>query len=113
MVRGIFMRICILLLVLSLAACGGGEAGRWINAENKIVSVEDIPYQVSWVRDSNGIDMRGLRLTPIVIMPDAMIERRRNTEAAVIVGTGLCGGKASVVAEMKDGDLFNTRVKCG
>ena len=55
MVRGIFMRICILLLVLSLAACGGGEAGRWINAENKIVSVEDIPYQVSWVRDSSSV----------------------------------------------------------
>jgi len=52
-----------------------------------------------------------LRVTPIVIMPDAMVERRRNTE--MIVGTGLCGGKASVVAEMKEGDLYNTRVRCG
>ena len=43
----------------------------------------------------------------------AMVERRRNTEAAMIVGTGLCGGKASVVAEMKEGDQYNTRIKCG
>jgi hypothetical protein len=101
-----------LLCALLLSACGGGEATRWISAENKIVSIEDIPYQVSWVRDANGIDMRGVRVTPIVIMPDAMIERRRNTEAAMIVGTGLCGGRASVVAEMKEGDLYNTRIKC-
>jgi len=102
-----------LTLLLLLSGCGGGEGARWISAENKIVSVEDIPYQVSWVRDGNGIDMRGIRLTPIVIMPDPMVERRRNTEAAVIVGTSLCGGKASVVNEMKEGNLYNTRVKCG
>lgn len=65
------------------------------------------------MRDASGIDMRGVRVTPIVIMPDAMIERRRNTEAAMIVGTGLCGGKPLVVAEMKKGNLYNTRVKCG
>jgi hypothetical protein len=102
-----------LVLLLLLTGCGSGEGARWIAAENKIVSVEDIPYQVSWVRDVSGIDMRGVRVTPIVIMPDPMVERRRNTEAAIIVGTSLCGGKASVVSEMKEGDLFNTRVKCG
>jgi hypothetical protein len=107
------MRLKSLLAALLLSGCGGGEATRWISAENKVVSVEDIPYQVSWVRDANGIDMRGVRVTPIVIMPDAMVERRRNTEAAMIVGTGLCGGKASVVAEMKEGDLYNTRIRCG
>jgi hypothetical protein len=107
------MRLFILLCLLVLPSCGGGEAGRWISAENKIVSVETIPYQVSWVRDTTGIDMRGVRVTPIVIMPDAMVERRRNTEAAIIVGNELCGGNASVVAEMREGDLFNTRVKCG
>jgi hypothetical protein len=106
------MKVFGLLSTLLLAGCGGGEATRWISAENKIVSIEDIPYQVSWVRDANGIDMRGVRVTPIVIMPDAMIERRRNTEAAMMVGTGLCGGKASVVVEMKDGDLYATRIKC-
>jgi hypothetical protein len=57
--------------------------------------------------------MRGIRLTPIVIMPDAMIERRRATEAAMIVGSDLCGGKASVVAEVKEGDINSTRVRCG
>ena len=107
------MKVFGLLSTLLLAACGGGEATRWISAENKIVSIENIPYQVSWVRDANGIDMRRVRVTPIVIMPDAMIERRRNTEAAMIVGTGLCGGRASVVAEMKEGDLYNTRIRCG
>ena len=70
----------------------------FIVTENKTVLIENIPYQVSWVRDTIAIDMRGVRVTPIVIMPDAMIERRRNTEAAMIVGTGLRGGKASVVA---------------
>ena len=54
--------------------------------------------------------MRSVRLTPIVIMPDAMIERRRSTAAAMIVGASLCGGKASVVAEMKEGDINSTRV---
>lgn len=101
------------VIAIALSGCGGGEATRWISAEKRTVSVENIPYQVSWVRDSNGIDMRGVRLNPIVFMPDAMIERRRNTEAAVIVGIELCGGKASVVAEMKEGDLYNTRVRCG
>jgi hypothetical protein len=57
--------------------------------------------------------MRGVRVTPIVIMPDEMIERRRNTEAAVVVGTGLCGGKASVDSETKSGDVYATRIKCG
>jgi hypothetical protein len=107
------VKLKILLVALLLSGCGGGEGMRWISAENRIVSVEDIPYQVSWVRDVNGIDLRGVRVTPIVIMPDAMVERRRNTEAAMIVGSGLCGGKASVVAEMKEGDLYNTRIKCG
>lgn len=107
--RPIFILPCTILL----ASCGGGEASRWISAENKIVSVEDIPYQVSWVRDSSGIDMRGVRVTPIVIMPDAMIERRRNTEAALVVGNSLCGGKATVVAEMREGELYITRVRCG
>jgi len=55
----------------------------------------------------------GAQVTPIVIMPDPVIERRRNTEAAMIVGTSLCDGKASVVNEMKEGDIFYTRVKCG
>lgn len=102
-----------LLCALLLSGCGGGEATRWIGAENRIVSVESIPYQVIWVRDSSGIDMRGIRLTPIVIMSYAMIERRRATEAAMIVGTDLCGGKASVVAEMKEGEINSTRVRCG
>jgi hypothetical protein len=31
----------------------------------------------------------------------------------MIVGTDLCRGKASVVAEMKDGDINSTRIKCG
>jgi len=101
-----------LLSTLLLAGCGGGEATRWISAENKTVLIENIPYQVSWVRDANGIDMRGRRVTPIVIVPDAMIERRRNTEVAMIVGAGLCDGKASVVAELKEGDLSATRIKC-
>lgn len=101
-----------LLFALLLFGCGGGEAGRWIKAENKIVSVEGESYQVSWVRDSSGFDMRGVRTTAIVIMPDAIIERRRNTEAAMIVGSGLCGGRAAVLAEMKDGDLFVTRIRC-
>ena len=61
------------------------------------------PYQVQRVRGDNGIDMLGVRTTPIVIMSDDMIERRRNTQAALIVGNGLCGGKASVVAEMNPG----------
>jgi hypothetical protein len=108
LVRGIA-----LLFVLLLAGCSGGEAGRWIGAENKIVSVENKPYQVSWLRDASGIDMRGAQVTPIVNMPDPVIERRRNTEAAMIVGTSLCGGKASVVNEMKEDDIFYTRVKCG
>jgi hypothetical protein len=86
---------------------------RWVHAENRIVTVEDTPYQVQWVRDANGIDMRGVRTTSIVIMPDDMIERRRNTQAALIVGTDLCGGKASVVAEMKSGDSYATRIKYG
>jgi hypothetical protein len=106
------MRSIIVLFSLTLAGCGGGETKRWISAENKIVTVEDVPYQVSWVRDSRGIDMRGVRVTPIVIMPDEMIERRRNTEAAVMVGTGLCGGKARVDSEMKSGDVYATRIKC-
>lgn len=104
------------LFVLALAAltgCGGGEATRWIGADNRIVSIEEIPYQVIWVRDSTGIDMRSIRLTPIVIMPDAMIERRRATAAAMIVGADLCAGKASVAAEMKEGDINSTRIKCG
>lgn len=105
--------ILILSTALVVTACGGGEATRWISAENKIVTVENIPYQVSWVRDSTGIDMRGVRTTPIVIMPDEMIERRRNTEAAVIVGTALCGSKPTIAAEMKSGDLYATRLKCG
>jgi hypothetical protein len=107
------MRAIVLLAGLALSGCGGAEAGRWIGAENKIITIDDIPYQVSWVRDASGIDMRGVRAQPVVIMPDAMIERRRNTEAAMIVGAGLCGSKASVVAEMKDGDLYGTRIKCG
>ena len=106
------MRLKILLVALLLSACGGAEATRWLSAENKIVSVEEIPYQVSWVRDSSGIDMRGTRVQLVNFMADPMVERRRNTEAAMIVGTGLCGGKASVVAEMKEGDLYNTRIKC-
>jgi hypothetical protein len=57
--------------------------------------------------------MRSIRLTGIVIMPDAMIERRRATAAAMNVGTDLCGGRASVVAEMKEGDINSTRIKCG
>jgi hypothetical protein len=106
----LFWCLCILLL----SGCGGGgEATRWIGADNRIVSLESIPFQVIWVRDSTGIDMRSIRLTPIVIMPDAMIERRRATAAAMIVGTDLCGGNASVVAEMKEGDINSTRIKCG
>lgn len=107
------MRYAFLLSSLLLASCGGGEATRWISADNRIVSVENIPYQVSWVRDSSGVDLRGVRVTPLVIMPDAMVERRRNTEAALIVGRDLCGGGASIVTEMKEGDLFSTRIKCG
>jgi hypothetical protein len=53
-----------LLFVLLLAGCSGGEAGRWIGAENKIVSVENKPYQVSWLRDASGIDMRAHRSRP-------------------------------------------------
>ena len=98
---------------LLLCEGGGGEATRWVSAENRIVTVEAIPYQVSWVRDSRGIDMRGVRAQYVVVMPDAMIERRRNTAAASIVGTDLCGGKATVVAEMNEGDLYTTRVRCG
>jgi hypothetical protein len=66
-----------LLCALLLSGCSGGEAARWIGADNRIVSIENIPYQVIWVRDSSGIDMRGIRLTPIVVMPDAMIVRQR------------------------------------
>jgi hypothetical protein len=107
------MKAFALLCALLLSGCGGGEATRWIGADHRIVSVENIPYQVIWVRDSSGIDMRGIRLTPIVIMPDAMVERRRAIEAAMIVGPDLCGGKASVVAEMKEGGINSTRVRCG
>jgi len=107
------MRRLVIFGGLVLAGCGGGEATRWISAEGKAVTVEGIPYQVNWVRDGNGIDMRGLRAQAIVIMPDQMIERRRNTEAAKIVGSELCGGLATVIAEAKDGDLYTTRMKCG
>ena len=40
-----------LLRALLLSGCGGGEATRWIGADHRIVSVENIPYQVIWVRD--------------------------------------------------------------
>jgi hypothetical protein len=39
----------------TLSGCGGGEATRWISAENKIVTVEDVPYQVSWVAARQGL----------------------------------------------------------
>jgi hypothetical protein len=100
------------LVSVLLAGCAGGEATRWIGAENKIVQVEGIPYQVQWVRDAAGIDMRGVRVMPIVIMPDEMLERRRNTEAAVMVGAQLCGTKPTVLTEMKSGDSYTTRLRC-
>jgi hypothetical protein len=107
------MKCAVLVFAILSAGCTDREKVRWIAAENRIVSVEGIPYQVSWVQEPSGIDMRGVRTTPIVVMPDTMIERRRNTEAALIVGNGLCGGKASVTAEMRDGDMYATRVRCG
>ena len=107
------MQIFGLFVTLLLVGCAVGEAGRWISAENKTVSVEGIPYGVSWVRDSTAIDMRGTRAQVVVLMPDEIIERRRNTEAALIVATDLCGRKAIVITEAKSGDLYTTRVKCG
>jgi hypothetical protein len=111
--QSIAMRILGIVCAFLLSNCAGGEAGRWIAAENRTVTVEGIPYQVIWVRDGNGIDMRGVRAASLVMMPDAMVERRRNTQAAMIVGTDLCAGNASVVAEMNDGDFYTTRIRCG
>lgn len=39
-----------LLSTMLLAGCGGGEAMHWINAENRIVSVENIPSKSSSVQ---------------------------------------------------------------
>jgi hypothetical protein len=96
---------------LLLAGCAIGEAGRWINPERKTASVEGVAYDVFWVRDATGIDMRGVR-SAIVFMPDELIERRRNTEAALIIGRELCGGNALVVSETKD-SFYYTRIRCG
>jgi len=107
-----FRRILTISSAIFLSDCAGPEAGRWISAEGKTVTVDGIPYHVNWVRDAAGIDMRGARAQAIVVMPDAMVERRRNTQSALLVGTELCSGKAAVISEMKDGDLYATRVKC-
>jgi hypothetical protein len=106
-------QVLILVFALLLTACGGGEATRWMSPESRTVTVENIPYKVFWIRDATGIDMHGGRDVTILVMPDELIERRRNTEAAVLVGTELCGGKATVVAEMKSGGQYATRLRCG
>jgi len=102
-----------LLCFSQLVGCAGqGDALRWFNGEHKTVTVDDLPYLVSWVRDASGIDMRGVR-DEVILMPDEILERRRNTEAALIVGREVCGGKASVVSETRVGQSwYYTRVKC-
>jgi hypothetical protein len=107
------VRVFAVLASLPLASCGGGEGLRWASAQNKTVPVEGIPYTVSWVQDSTGIDMRGVRAQFIVVLPDTMMERRRNTDAALTVAKELCGGEATVVSESRDGDMFSTRTSCG
>lgn len=102
----------IILMATFIGACAMGEGGRWIGSDNRTVQVEGIPYVVQYVRSGAELDMRGVRTETIVMMPDAAIERRRNTAAALIVARDLCAAPV-MVFESKDGDMYSTRVKCG
>lgn len=104
-----------ILAVLSaalLAGCAMGEGARWAGSPNEIVQIDGIPYQVQYVRSGTGYDMRALRVEPIVIMPDPMIEQRRSTAAALMIGRKLCPG-AAVESSQKGPDMLTmVRVKC-
>lgn len=105
------MKSFLLLLCFASAGCAMGEGSKWISADNKMVHVENIPYQVQYVRDASGFDMRGVR-TDIAFMPDEFSERRRNTQAALMVAQSMCP-TPKVASEMKAGDTYATRVSCG
>lgn len=106
------MRALVILTGLLACGCAGGEGMRWSSAQAKHVTVEGVPYQVQYVRDAGGVDMRSVRTELVVVMPDAMVERRRNTAAAMMVARDLCAG-AVVESEQKEGDQYLTRARCG
>jgi hypothetical protein len=101
-----------ILIAVTVAGCAMGEGARWAGSQSEIVQVEGIPYQVQYVRSGDGYDMRSLRVEPIVIMPDQMIEQRRSASASLMVGQKLCPG-ATVESSQKGADMLTmVRVRC-
>jgi hypothetical protein len=102
--------ILLIASAFALASCAGAE--KWINASPEDVQIEGVPYRVMWVRNGANIDTRVFRNEALVIMPDALIEKRRSLEAATQAATRLCGAPPTQTGETKDGDLWSASFVC-
>jgi hypothetical protein len=104
------MKGLLLLAPLVVAGCAGGE--RWINAQSEEVNVEGIPYSVLWTHTGATVETRVLRNQALVVMPDALTEKRRSLEAGARVASRICGGPATQTAELKDGGFWAASFVC-
>lgn len=106
------MRLVLVFLVgFILSGCATGDGYRWVGSESRLLQIEGVEYSVQWVRAGSGYDMRSIRSDLVVLMPDPLIERRRNTEAALTVGRSLCTN-AAVTDQQMQGGMFLTVIKC-
>jgi len=101
-----------LSVALLAGGCAMGEGARWVGSDNEIVQVDGIPYQVQYVRDATGFDTRVIRVAPLVILPDAMIERRRGASAALMVVQRMCAGAVADAPPSSSGTLTMVRFRC-
>lgn len=100
----------LIVCALALTSCAGAE--KWINASPEDVQIEGVPYRVMWVRNGANIDTRVFRNEALVIMPDALTEKRRSLEAATQAATRLCGAPAIQTGETMDGALWSVSFVC-
>lgn len=106
------MRLILVFLVgFTLSGCATGDGYRWVGSESRLLQIDGVEYSVQWVRAGGGYDMRSIRSDVIVLMPDPLVERRRNTEAALTVARSLCP-TAAVADQQMQGAMFLTVIRC-
>ena len=105
------MHFFVLFAFIILSGCAAGEGYRWVGSESRLMQIEGVEYSVQWVRAGAGYDMRSIRSDLVVLMPDPLVERRRNTQAAMTVAQSLCPA-ASIADQQMQGGLFLTVIKC-
>lgn len=110
---GTTFRSVALVGLASLATGCAADGARWANSNREDVIVENIPYRVVWLRQTDGIDAHGSRNEfGVTLLPDPLLEKRRSMEAMRIVATRECRGAASSLNETSVDLSFAAQWRC-